>query len=630
MPLSVSNSCSSSTHSHFSLRKKNRIQVNHHGRNKQSFAILPSEIEPLVSDWIKESKQIYSNKLITNVPIEYLTFAVHARSDSIKVLKSFDYLSESEIEFKPAYFESNDKYDFRLLDLFKVQMNPENRVSTSFEGLNKTWVCHITSLPWRHNELMALLCIYQMIESVFESSNEVKYTLADLVKACSRKQLKREYVRSLYSLLILQDSDLLLTNDENEILCPVSKLFHIKSNAENYQSLAKELKNISNSNYENLLTVLKKFDVDFNSGALFELEKRHEHKTKEKPDNYIYKRGGTKPSYKQKRFKGGHLFHVPHPNLNIENHIIRSWMILSAYQPQARYSFHDVLKVFDYDSFLAVTGLANTQKKKPERMQKYLQDIANYWGCLEMQNNTVAIKYGLDNKLQGLFEANVELDPIDLNYGWLSDSEDIIKNARKLYTLNELKELYRSTSDDDRTPLICATKHLVMLKQEKFTGKEVAIKQNEHHNNQPPKGGECPPNYLQKGENETSYYLQKGENAPPTTSKRGRKDLQKGEKDCEVSSFQDNNFSLETGRNSLLRDSSSLTRNSRFQVVNDNQKKIKEDPFKSVLKNKVNNFGEHLPEQMKLKLLSEIERATSLTNISIYIEKVEQQLQAIL
>lgn len=629
MSLPASKSCSSNDHSHYCLRQKNKIKVNHHGRNKQAFATTPSEIKPLVSDWIKESKQIYSNKLITNIPIEYLSFAVHARSDSIKVLKSFDYQTESILEFKPAYFESSDKYDFRLLDLFKVQMNPENKVSTSFEGLNKNWICHITSLPWRHNELMSLMSIYQMIESVFEFPNVTKYTLADLVKACSRKQLKREYVRSLYSLLIIQDSDLLLVDNENEILCPVSKLFHIKSNVENYQSLAKELKNISESNYENLLSVLGKFDVDFSSGALFELEKRHEHKTKEKPNNYVYRRGGTKPSYKQKRFKGGHLFHMPHPNLDIENHVLRSWMLLSAYQPQAFHGFNDVRKVFDYDSFLAVTGLANTQKKKPERMQKYLQDISRYWGGLEMRNNSIAVKYGLDNALEKLFEAKTELDPIDLNYGWLSDSEDTSKLARKLYKLNELKELYRSTEDDDRTPLICATNHLMMLKEEKFTGKEIFNNNNDHHNKQPPKGGESPSANLQKGENEVSQNLQKGENEPMSTSKRGRMNLQKGEKDSKASIVQSNNFLLETERNTNI-ETVSLSRNSQFQIANDNQKNKKDDSFKLVLKDKVKNLGEYIPEETKTKLLSEIERATSLTNLSIYIERVERQIQPFL
>jgi hypothetical protein len=626
MAVPASNSCSLTNHFHYCLRQKNRIKVNHHGRSKQAFATTPSEIKPLVSPWIKESKQIFSNKLITNIPIEYLSFAVHARSNSIKVLKTFDYQTECEIEFKPAYFESNDRHDFRLLDLFKVQMNPENKVSTSFEGLNKTWICHITSLPWRHNELMALMSIYQMVETAFEFPNEAKCTLADLVKICSRKQLKREYVRSLYSLLVIQDSDLLLVDNENEILCPISKLFHIKSNVENYQSLAKELRNISESNYENLMAVLENFIVDFSSGALFELERRHEHKTKEKPDNYIYRRGGTKPSYKQKRFKGGHLFHMPHPNLDIENHVLRSWMLLSAYQPQAYHEFNDVRKVFDYDSFLAITGLENTQKKKPERMQKYIQDISKYWGSLEMHNNSIIIKYGLDNELEKLFETNTEISPIDLNYGWLSDSEDTSKLSRKLYKLNELKELYRSTEDDNRTPLICATKHLTMLKEEKFTGKELTNSTQSSHNKQPPKGGEKPFANLQKGENEIFSNLQKGEKSPSPTSKRGRMDLQKGEKDSELSSVKDNNFFLETERNTN-KETVSLSRNRPFQIGNENQKTKRDDSFKSILKDKVKNLGQIIPEDTRTKLLSEIDKATSLTNISMYIEKVEKKIQ---
>jgi hypothetical protein len=613
----------------FDLREKNPATSNKKGRKKKEFEITPNSIVPLVADWSTEAKNKYRKKLISNVPIEYISFLSHADSDSLKVLKAKDIITNEDISFKPAYFESDKNHQFNLLDLFTVQMTPENRVTTIFRAFSNSWCSQITSLPWRHNEIMALMTIYPFIEEHFYSRNDQKITIADLVKECSKKQEKREYIRSLYSLLILQDTDLLLVNSEKKIISASKKLFYIKSSIENVQSLQEELKDFYNNKYDNLMSVLEKFEVCFSTGSLFEIEKLHEHKTPEVPHGWVKLQSNTKPSWKPKVFKGGHLFHVPHPNLNVGNHVIRAWMLLSAYQPQGRSLFKDLVKSFNFDTFIAILGLVNVQQHKPEVFKKYLNQISNYWGSFEVKNKNIHIKYGFSEKLkQDLLKDPDQTDVLDLNYGYLANSMEENQKAIRSIPFSQLTEIFTSNGSNDSTAKFCSTKVLASEKREKFTGSEINTS-NFNAFSEPPKGGEIRSTNPQKGGNTTHLNPQKGEKYSLLTPKRGELNPQKGGNGRLETFIDADNSSLETVKETNIRDYS-LTRDRSDSGVNE-KKKLGNDLSNHTLRARIDLFqnkiiGGYNGNQIREKFLKALEKGTRPLILSKELEKMEKFL----
>lgn len=610
----------------FDLREKKQSALNKKGRKKAEFEIIPNSISPLVADWSAEVKNRYRKKLISNVPIEYISFLSHADSDSIKILKARDLITDQEISFKPAYFESDEKNQFNLLDLFSVQMTPENRVTTIFRAFSNSWCSQITSLPWRHNEIMALMTIYPFIEEQFYSPNAQKITLADLVRECSKKQRKKDYIRTLYSLLVLQDTDLLLVDSEKKILSASKKLFYIKSAMENVQSLEEELKDLSNREIK-ILSLLEKFEIHFSAGALFEIEKLHVHKTAETPQGWVNLRNGTRPSWKPKIFKGGHLFHVPHPNLNIGNHIIRSWMLLSAYQPQGRSQFQDLMKSFNFEAFVAILGLVNVQQHKPEIFKKYLSQISEYWGAFEVKDKTINIKYGFHKKIQkDLLENPDGMDTIDLNYGFLSNSAEDVQQTVRSIPFSQLTEIFITKGLDEVTAKLCARKTLVCEKQEKFTGSEINM-HNFNANIEPPKRGEATPSRCQRGGNRPPVNCQKGVNKTKITSQRGELNYQRGGNALSESFIDGNKSSLETVRETENRDYSSLSRN-RVEFQANEAKKPNHDLSYNVLLTKIDalqekKFPGYEGSVIRAKFLHALEKGVNPSFVSRELEKIE-------
>lgn len=464
----------------FDLRLTNPIFEQKKGRNRQEYNIVPDTIDQLKVDWSKGIQTAKRSMLLCNIPVEYLALFSHANSDAVVTLKGKDILTSQNIEFRPTYFESTKSKEFRLVDLFTVKMTSENRRNTQFRVFSNNWHAMIDSLPWRHNEVISLLCIYNFIETQYYSENEFKVTLADLVKECAKRTDKTKYVSSLYSILVLQDTDMFIVNSEKNIIIPQKKLFEIKSTNDSIRSLETELKNIGNNNAKDLLEILSQFEIEFRTGALGDIEKLHKHETGKLPPNFTPKKGSKKPHYwKERIYKGGHLFHTLHPHLDISPVIIRAWALLNAFQPNLTCGFKDIVKGFDLETFCAICGISYTYKFKPQKLNEYLEEISKYWGGIETKDNNLFIKYGYEKNIHNKMKEEKIVTVFDLQYGRIktdSTDEEYKCNLIKDVSLEQLKQalLKHKLNEDDATSLAEQIK-MKEFAQKKSTGKEIEI-----------------------------------------------------------------------------------------------------------------------------------------------------------
>ena len=462
----------------FDLRLTNPIFEQKKGRNRQEYNIVPDTIDQLKVEWSKGIQTAKRSMLLCNIPVEYLALFSHANSDAVVTLKGRDILTSQDIEFRPTYFESTEAKKFSLVDLFTVKMTSENRRNTQFRVFSNNWHAMIDSLPWRHNEVMSLLCIYNFIETQYYSENEFKVTLADLVKECAKRTDKTKYVSSLYSLLVLQDTNIFIVNSEKDIIIPQKKLFEIKSTNDSIRSLETELKNIDNNNAKNLLEILSQFEVEFRTGALGDIEKLHKHETGKLPPNFTPKKGSKKPNYwKERIYKGGHLFHTLHPHLDISPVIIRAWALLNAFQPNLTCGFRDIVKGFDLETFCAICGISHTYKFKPQKLNEYLGEISKYWGGIETKDDNLFIKYGYEKNIHNKMKEEKIVTVFDLQYGRIktdSTDEEYKCNLIKDVSLEQLKQalLKHRLNEDDATSLADQIK-LKEYAKTKSTGKEI-------------------------------------------------------------------------------------------------------------------------------------------------------------
>lgn len=465
----------------FDLRLSNPIFDNKKGRKRKEFEIIPNSICTLIPEWSKWVQTANRSKLLCNIPVEYLALFSHADSDSVITLTGKNIVSNQNIEFRPTYFESNESKEFKLVDLFTVQMTTENRISTQFRAFSNNWYAMINSLPWRHNEVMSLLCIYNFIEAQFYSEGIFKVTLEELVRECAKKTIKKEYIRALYSLLVLQDTDIFIVNSKEDIIISKKKLFTIKSNNELIQSLSQELKKIENDNASELLKILSQFEINFNTGALGDIENLHKHETGKLPLNFTPQKGGKKPNYwKPRIYKGGHLFHTLHPHLNVSPVIIRAWALLNAFQPNLTCGFKDIVKGFSIETFSSICGLSNIIGHKQFKFNEYLNELAKYWGTFETKDNNLYIKYGYDKKISISLREENDIKVFDIQYGIIQNSptEDsqIRNNLIKDVSINQLKQaLLKHKLNEEEASSLAEQIKLKEFSATKSTGKAILM-----------------------------------------------------------------------------------------------------------------------------------------------------------
>ena len=414
----------------FDLRTNNPIFDKKKGRKRTDFSITPQSMEDIEVSWSPHVRSAYRSKILCNIPVEYLALFSHADTDAALTLTGRDIVTREEIKFRPTNFESTDSKEFKLVDLFTVQLTSQNRIDTQFRAFSDNWNAMINSLPWRHNEVMCLLSIYRFIESQFYSKEAFKVTLDELVKECAKILEKKEYIRNLYSLLVIQDTEMFIVDSNKKLLIPKKKLFEINASNTSICSLAEELENIGNKSSKELLNILSQFEVNFNKGALGDIERLHKHETGQLPPNFTLKQNGSKPNYwKPRVYKSGHLFHTLNPHLNVSPVLIRAWALLNAMQPQPRNGYRDLVKGFGIDSFSAICGLSIAKERNQNRFKDYLSEISKYWGGLETKGNNIFIKYGFDQKVMDSLKSNdvknkTQSDNIkifDLKYGELKD-----------------------------------------------------------------------------------------------------------------------------------------------------------------------------------------------------------------